>query len=971
MLKKILVVGWLLSVLLASNSYAFTLPTNFSDTPVITNLQDPDGFAFSPDGRLFISERITGKLRVAKYNTMTDSWVLNPVPFYTFDTPKNGSGQPEARRSGGLRDITFDPDFANNGYVYAFYMKHDSLHNRVVRIKASMADPDIADMGFGEQLLLDLPFNDTFSSGSHNGGALEFAQLNLDSEQMLYITTGDGWEGEFAGKPVQSLSSFTGKVLRIAANGDIPQNNPFYNQTTGTYRAIYALGLRNPYSMSKHPDSGQLYINEARGTDKATIYLVESEANYQHEGTGIGNIRNPWANAATAGGELITGGAWMPEAGVGNFPAEYNGVYLAALWGSNSSATGRINTIASRNDTAVSTFETGIGVVGANNIQVKPVITRIGPEGDLYYMLTTYTTSSGMIRRVSYTSQETVATPVFTPSGGNTVNAVQVQISTSTPSAAIHYTLDNSSPTQGSAVYNAPFMITQSSVLRAKAFRSGFNTSNEASAVYIIGDQSNNLPPQVDAGEDKNAFVGQTISLDGSGTTDPDGDDDFLTGEQWTQLSGPTVTIADATEEVAFFTPTEIGSYRFRLEVSDGIDVGFDEVVISVKRASRTVQGLQALYTFEQGSGNLIQDVSQVGTPLNLTIANPNTVVWLPDGGIDINSAPMISSVGSSKIHTACSSSNAISLEAWLLPDNTSQNGPARILSLSSNTTNRNFTLGQEGDRYDVRLRTSTTTLNGTPSLTVPASTVKLELTHVIYTRDSTGNASIYINGIPQVVGSVDGVLSNWNTAYNLLLANEQTNDRPWLGELYLAAVYCEALNPSQVQKNFSAGLPPYSEQVDTDVDTIVDSEDNCPFDANTDQLNTDGDGFGDVCDSDKDNDGVIDMVDSHPLNVLLCQDLDADMCDDCAVGVDGFGPLIDASTSNDGLDTNGDGICDVGDTDDDGDTIPDGTDNCPLIANMDQTDSNDNGLGDACDPAELLCLAIKARTGAVISVCL
>jgi len=102
------------------SAHAFTLPENFTDTAVIENLQDPDGFAFSPDGRIFISERISGKLRVAKYNAGTDSWSLNAMPFYTFDTPTM------VRRSGGLRDIAFDPNFVSNGYVYAFYMDNDS-----------------------------------------------------------------------------------------------------------------------------------------------------------------------------------------------------------------------------------------------------------------------------------------------------------------------------------------------------------------------------------------------------------------------------------------------------------------------------------------------------------------------------------------------------------------------------------------------------------------------------------------------------------------------------------------------------------------------------------------------------------------------------------------------------------------------------------------------------------------------------
>ena len=161
---------------------------------------------------------------------------------------------------------SFDPDYANNGYIYAFYMHSESLQNRVVRIKFDSENPEISDPEFGEELLIDLPFNDTSASGSHNGGALEFG-----ADGKLYVSTGDGWEREDAGDPVQRLNSFTGKILRIISDGSIPTDNPFFEQTTDDYRAIYALGLRNPFSMTRHSVSGNIYINEARGTNKADV----------------------------------------------------------------------------------------------------------------------------------------------------------------------------------------------------------------------------------------------------------------------------------------------------------------------------------------------------------------------------------------------------------------------------------------------------------------------------------------------------------------------------------------------------------------------------------------------------------------------------------------------------------------------------------------------------------------------------
>lgn len=837
----------LVTLLIQLAAQAFTLPANFTDQAVLENLQDTDGFAFSPDGRLFFSERITGRLRVASYNAGNDTWSLNATPFYTFDTPKNSSGQPEARRSGGLRDIAFDPNFASNGFVYAFYMANGSKHNRVVRIRASDANPDIADAG--ETLLIDLPFNNTMSSGSHNGGALEFG-----GDDKLYITTGDGWEGEFAGDGVQSLTTFTGKVLRINSDGSIPMDNPFYAETSGQYRAIYALGLRNPYSMSRHPDTNVLYINEARGSKKDQVYVVQARANYQHEGSGIGNVTNPWATAADAGGELITGGAWMPESGLGNFPSTYDGRYFAVLWGGNTTNTGHINTLASDSDPTAASFASGVGLNGANGIAVKPVIGRFHASGDLYYMLTTYTTTSAQIRRIQYTALETVAAPVFSPNGGSSLNPIQVSITSATPDAEIRYTLDNSSPTLSSPVYNGPITISSSTVLRARAYKANFNNSSEVSAVFVIGDTSVNQPPQVNAGPNKIGYLGQNITLDGSGSFDPDGDDDFLTDEQWTQLSGPSIVIQDATEEIASFTPSAYGSYRFRLSMSDGVDSGEDEVLVAIIRPARAQQGLQVLYTFQEGNGAaVVNDVSGVGSPLNLTIENVNSVNWLPSGGLDLVSSSSLRSSGSSKLVTACTNSESMTVEAWSKTDNIAQTGPGpvRMVSLSGSTTARNFTFGQDTDIYEMRLRTSDTGSNGdSPSLATPASTVTTELTHAVYTRTNTGSASIFVNGVPRIVDTISGNFANWDAGYDLILGNEESGDRPWLGELHLVAVYCDALSSAAIQQNQAAGLAPFAMPTDSDNDGILDVIDNCVGTANAAQVDTDKDNIGDACET-------------------------------------------------------------------------------------------------------------------------
>ncbi len=94
----------------------------------------------------------------------------------------------------------------------------------------------------------------------------------------------------------------------------------------------------------------------------------------------------------------------------------------------------------------------------------------------------------------------------------------------------------------------------------------------------------------------------------------------------------------------------------------------------------------------------------------------------------------------------------------------------------------------------------------------------------------------------------------------------------------------------------------------------------------------TDGDGTVDVFDVDDDNDGVADGTDPQPLNPFVCGlDADSDTCDDCTNGVDGFGPLPDNVPANDGTDTDGDGLCDLGDSDDDNDGVDDPDDDAPL----------------------------------------
>ena len=222
--------------------------------------------------------------------------------------------------------------------------------------------------------------------------------------------------------------------------------------------------------------------------------------------------------------------------------------------------------------------------------------------------------------------------------------------------------------------------------------------------------------------------------------------------------------------------------------------------------SARTKQGLLALYNFCEPGGPVVRDISGQGEPVNLHILNPSAV-RRKQGNLIVQRATEIRTKRApTRLLKAFKKSQAITIEAWVTPARVNQSGPARIVTYSRNGSERHFTLGQDGNRYDVRFRTQQTNKNGIPSLRTPSGEVNLDPTHLVYTRNAAGQARLYIDGHLSNEKQVKGDLGPWRDTYQLAIANEIGGQRIWLGSYHLVALYDRALSPEAINTHFAAG---------------------------------------------------------------------------------------------------------------------------------------------------------------------
>jgi glucose/arabinose dehydrogenase len=343
-----------------------TQPDGFTRQPDWTVALDrATAFAQAPDGRWFVAQQ-NGQLRVVESNG-----TLRATPFITLNVDDQGER--------GLLGVALHPQFASNRWIYLYYTTLESgTHNRISRYTALSSNQNIVDPG-SELRIADLP--NLSGATNHNGGAMHFG-----SDGKLYVAVGDNSDGGKA----PDLDDPFGKMLRFNDDGTIPGDNP-HCTTPATLRcAIWARGLRNPFTFAVRTSDGRMHINDVGQSTWEEINRGVPGADYGWPATEGATVApgvtaplyaydhdsDPSGPAGFFSGCAITGGAFPRGTA---FPTAYRNSYYFADHCSR--FVGRID------------LANGNAAYAFGGVDDAPVDMRFGNDGALYVL-----TRSGITR---------------------------------------------------------------------------------------------------------------------------------------------------------------------------------------------------------------------------------------------------------------------------------------------------------------------------------------------------------------------------------------------------------------------------------------------------------------------------------------------------------------------------------------------------------------------------------------------
>src|SRR5918993_1325597 len=225
----------------------------FDQTAVVSGLQSPWAIAFLPGGKMLVTEKTPGRLRVVN----TDGTLVA--------TPVAGVPTVDGRGQGGLLGLALDPNFATSRLVYFSFSEPqaDGTNNTAVARGRFVDDAAAPRLENVQVIFHQVP---SLQSNAHFGGRLVFGR-----DGTLFITMGD--RSAIPGRmQAQKMDSLIGKIARVNADGSVPKDNPFVGKE-GVRPEIWSFGHRNVQSATLHPATGELWEVEhgTNGGDEVNI----------------------------------------------------------------------------------------------------------------------------------------------------------------------------------------------------------------------------------------------------------------------------------------------------------------------------------------------------------------------------------------------------------------------------------------------------------------------------------------------------------------------------------------------------------------------------------------------------------------------------------------------------------------------------------------------------------------------------
>ncbi len=400
----------LLVALMPVPTFAITVPAGFQVNTVVAGLNLPTGFAFAPDGRIFVAQK-SGAVRVIKNGVLLSTPVVQLTDVNDY-----------ADR--GVEGIALDPNFSQNGYLYLAYTYENTpgqnyqgpKTGRIVRLTvvgdtASLSSKVVilGSVGGDAAKPSCMKFATTSDCIASDANTHSMGALRFGPDGKLYASLGDG-AGYLTVDPealgAQDVRWLAGKIIRINTDGTGIADNPFYNGDPNANQSkVWALGDRNMFRFSFRPSDNKMFIGAVGWTKWESVYIGSRGANFGwpcYEGFekttyNCTPVSTPTFPIYVFDHHTSTGSVMG-----GAFPTAYPSAYAGNYFFGDYSNDNIKRMVLNSNDTvnSVTDFITGAG---------GPVDFLVGPDGNLWYVAL----NVGELRKIVYSSANQPPTAVI------------------------------------------------------------------------------------------------------------------------------------------------------------------------------------------------------------------------------------------------------------------------------------------------------------------------------------------------------------------------------------------------------------------------------------------------------------------------------------------------------------------------------------------------------------------------------